>query len=325
MKKHVIGLDGGGTKTVGVLLNNNGEMLGRTVAGSSNIQAIGEEELADTFKTLVKELLKQAKIENTEIDHIYAGLAGAGRPKDKERVAQVFDALNLTKAYTVDTDAMAALAGSFSGGSGIIVISGTGAICFGKDEQGNVVRCSGWGYLLGDEGSGFYIGQQAIMAALKDLDGRGVKTALRAELEKKYNLDSIDLIISPIYSGQIDRSEIASNAPLVFDLAEQGDAAAEQIIQQAGIELGKIVAATAKRMKKENKNIQVALIGSIFNRINVLLPFIKKETDPISRHIDFIEPRWEPAVGSALLGLQQEGISINDELLETLIRTKLSA
>ncbi len=320
MKKYIIGLDGGGTKTVAVMINENGEMLGRTQAGSSNIQAIGDKELAATLKTVVNNLLKQADIAAADIDHIYAGLAGAGRPSDRQRISAILDQLELSKHHTIDTDAMAALAGAFSNGPGIIVISGTGAICFGKDKEGKVVRCGGWGYLLGDEGSGFYIGQHAIMAALKDLDGRAAQTILRPRLEKKYNLDSIDLIISLIYSGQIDRTEIAGNAPLVFEAAKQNDKAAQQIVSQAGIELGKTIAATAKRLKSD-KTVQVALIGSVFKQKKTLLPFIEQETGQTSQAFEFIEPRWEPAVGSALLGLQREKIDINDALLETLQRT----
>ncbi len=318
MSKRIIGLDGGGTKTLGIMINEKGELLARATGDSSNLQAIGAERLGDSLSTLVQELAAAANCSMAEIDHLYAGLAGAGRPADRETIGNIVQAKGLARRHTIDTDASAALAGAFGGGPGIIVISGTGAICFGKDEAGTLYRCGGWGYLLGDEGSGYYIGQQALIAALKDLDGRGPKTILRAVYENRYELGSIDLIISQIYSGKIDRTEIASNAPAVFDAAEGGDEVARQIVECAGREIGKLVAAAAKRMGREGRDIIVALIGSIFKQRSLLLPFMQEEAQKAAGRAVFIDPRFEPAVGSCIMGLQKEGVVISPELLENL-------
>jgi N-acetylglucosamine kinase-like BadF-type ATPase len=133
-----------------------------------------------------------------------------------------------------------------------------------------VVRSGGWGYLLGDEGSGFFIGQQAIMAALKDLDGRGEKTRLREEIERRFQLAQIDLIIPKIYKQEIDRVEISKLAPLVFELAVENDFAAAEIIRRTGHEQGKMVKAVAEKLELLNKKIRVALIGGIFHQREIL-------------------------------------------------------
>ncbi len=314
----VIGVDGGGTKTQAVIVNEKGQIKGRAVADSSNIQAVGEDQLAIVFNSLARDLSLQAGIEISDIDHIYAGLAGAARPADQKRIRETIEKLNITKSFTIDTDAMAALAGAFSGKPGMIVISGTGAICFGKDDQGNVHRCGGWGYLLGDEGSGFYLGQQAIIAALKAFDGRGEQTELLDRIVEFYNLDAINLIISPIYSGQIDRTRIASLAPVVFELARKGDQVAKNIIDTAGNELGKIVAATTRAMSKKDKPVRVALIGSVFKQRDLLVPHMEKQALTVAKSVEFIDPECEPSLGSALLGLQTEGIDLTQDLINTL-------
>jgi N-acetylglucosamine kinase-like BadF-type ATPase len=321
MKKWVIGLDGGGTKTVGVLVDEAGCVAGRAVAESSNYQVIGGEKLGQVISGLVKELMASYSAAGAKATHLYAGLAGAGRPADREAIQLALRQHDLAETISVDTDASAALAGAFAGGPGIIVISGTGAICFGKSKDHVVYRCGGWGYLLGDEGSGYYIGQQALIASLKDLDGRGQKTLLRPAIEEKYQVGSIDLLISAIYSGKMDRTEIAGLAPMVFDIYAKGDQAAVAIIESAGKEIGKIVAAVSKRMGMQDQPVTVALIGSIFKQRHILLPFMEQEARRTAATVTFIDPQFEPAIGSAVLALQKENIAIDAKVMANLQKT----
>ncbi|HPI71904.1 MAG TPA: BadF/BadG/BcrA/BcrD ATPase family protein [bacterium] len=321
MIRTVIGLDGGGTKTVGVLVDGQGHVLARAVAESSNFQVVGGEILSRVISDLVNQLLMKAG-QSQPVAHLYAGLAGAGRPADRQTILAALEAKKLAEKITVDTDASVALAGAFAGGPGIIVISGTGAICFGKDSRGVWYRCGGWGYLLGDEGSGYYIGQQALIAALKDWDGRGLKTSLRPAIENKYGIDSIDLLISSIYSGKIDRTEIASLAPLVFAKRAEGDEAAQNIIASAGHEIGKIIAAVAQRMGLAGHSVRVALIGSVFKQRDILIPLMEKEACRVVQEIDFMDPQFEPAIGSAILALQQEQGLLDETVLAHLAETK---
>jgi N-acetylglucosamine kinase-like BadF-type ATPase len=318
MNRFVIGLDGGGTKTCGILVDEQGRVRGRAIAESTNFQVIGGDKLGQVVRELVQALLKKTGHMETRVTHLYAGLAGAGRPADRQAIYSVIEQQNLAEKITVDTDASAALAGAFAGGPGIIVISGTGAICFGKSKDNALYRCGGWGYLLGDEGSGYYIGQQAIIASLKDLDGRGPKTTLRAAIEEKYQLTSIDLMISGIYSGKIDRTEIAGLTPMVFSRYEEGDPVARMIIASAGREIGKIVAAVSVKMGMEGQSGQVALIGSVFIQRHILIPFMEQEACKVVKEVNFIDPKFEPAVGSAIMAMQSEKIAIDQTVLANL-------
>lgn len=320
MLKYVIGIDGGGTKTIGVLVNETGQVLARKVGESSNFQVIGLEPLGQVLHKLIDGLVNESGIPE-KVTYLYAGLAGAGRPADREAISALVKSQNLAQAFTVDTDAAAALAGAFAGGPGIILISGTGAICFGKGKNDDLVRSGGWGYLLGDEGSGYYIGNRGILAALKDLDGRGAPTRLRMALENHFGIDCIDLIVSKIYSGDLDRTKISALASMVFNLAEQGDKVAKEIIRNAGLELGKQVAAVAEILGKRGIPVSVALIGSVFKRKWDLIPHMTETATSVVSSVDYIEPRFEPAIGSAILGLKKCGVTVNSKFLDTLERS----
>ena len=205
----------------------------------------------------------------------------------------------------------------------IIIIAGTGAICFGKSADDTVERSGGWGYLLGDEGSGFFVGQQAIMAALKALDGRGAKTRLREAIEKKFGLKQIDLIIPKIYKGEIDRPTIASIGPIVFELAADNDPVATEIVNRTGKEQGKMARAVAEKLNLNNQKIQIGLIGGVFNRRDVLENKIAAELSDLSTDIEIGEPQNPPVIGAAILAMKFAGVALNETILKNFSQAAL--
>ncbi len=318
MNRYVIGVDGGGTKTEFVLLDYSGNVIGRAKGDSTNYQVVGDKKLREELLKGFNTLISITNVASNKIEHIFLGLAGAGRERDRKEIIDLFSDSEFDKKVAVDSDAMVALAGAFGTGIGIIIIAGTGAICFGKNSEGKIVRSGGWGFLLGDEGSGYFIGREAIIAALKDMDGRGEKTKLKSRIEKHFNLDSIDQIIPQIYQNQIDRVAIADLAPVVFEQANQGDAVAEEIIRRTGKELGILAKAVAQHLNFESDEIKVALIGSIFKQKEMLINEISKELYEISWNVEISDPMFEPQYGAALMALQKSGIKIDEILLKNL-------
>lgn len=323
MDKYVIGVDGGGTETIGVLVNANGVVLAQGKVGPTSYQAVGGERLKNEIMQLFKKLGIGSSQGPKKVAHVYLGLAGVGRASDRQEVRTLFDEVEFAENITVESDAMIALAGAFSGKEGIIIIAGTGAICFGKNETGPVVRSGGWGYLLGDEGSGFYIGQQAIIAALKDLDGRGEKTSLRRAFEKKYNLTQIDQIIPKVYKQELDRTAIARLAPMVFEHANDNDSVAAEIIRRTGNEQGKMAKAVAEKLDLVNKKIRVALIGGVFNQREILENEIAKELYELSWDVEIIDPELPPVIGAAILGFKETDHPIDEKFLANLQKTSI--
>ncbi|MBC7186675.1 MAG: hypothetical protein H5U38_06535 [Calditrichaeota bacterium] len=314
----VVGIDGGGTRTRALLAKEDGSILAQAEGGVSNVQVVGPDKLPGVIGEVLQTLRERSRLGSFVPDHMYLGLAGAGRPGDREAAQQALTKARLARAITVDTDASIALAGAFPEGPGIIIIAGTGSICFGKSADGQLVRCGGWGYLLGDEGSGYFLGREALLAALKDLDGRGLATSLRPRLERACAVERIDQVISRVYGGDLDRAAIASFAPLVFEEATAGDQVARDIVALTGRELGKMAATVARKLGLEGGEVRVALVGSVFKQRPVLEPFMREELSKVSPTVSIEWPRFEPVAGAVILALHKAGVPVTDQVLAKL-------
>jgi N-acetylglucosamine kinase-like BadF-type ATPase len=312
--KYFLGFDGGGTHLRGCLINEHGNILAVASHPPASFPKL-KEKIGEPVSALANELQKRADLVGATIFAAGFCSTGVGRPAEREIVEWALGEKNIAKTIIAESDFMAAHAGAFGGGPGIIVNAGTGVFGFGRTANGENIRVGGWGYLLGDEGSGFAIAQAALIAALKDWDGRGPQTALRPIFEKHFNVTSIELIISQIYSSDFDRGKFAELAPLVFDAAGQGDVVANEIVRHAGRELGLLVRAAQNRGQWQFP-IPLVLIGNLFRRRDVLLPGFWEVLEP--ERFRLITPRFEPVIGAALLAMMKAGIKITEDFLSKL-------
>jgi len=315
--KYFLGFDGGGTHLRGCLIDESGGVLAIASHPPASFPKL-KEKIGEPVSALANELQKRAGLSGATISAAGFCSTGVGRPADREVVERALGEKKIAQKIIAESDALAALTGAFGGGPGIIVIAGTGVICFGRMHNGEIIRVGGWGYLLGDEGSGFSVAQAAVIAALKAWDGRGAPTALREIFEKHFNVASIELIISQIYSPDFDRGKFAELAPLVFAAADQGDAVAQEIIKNAGRGHGHLICAALKRGSWPTP-VPLALIGNLFRRRDVLLPSLWE----ILSEKDFalIAPRFEPVVGATLLAMMAAGIALTENFLKNLERS----
>jgi N-acetylglucosamine kinase-like BadF-type ATPase len=311
--KYFLGFDGGGTHLRGCLIDENGDVLAIASHPPASFPKL-KEKIGEPAAALARELQTRANLS----EEIFAAgfcSTGVGRQADREIVERALYEKKIADKIVAESDALAALTGAFGGGPGIIVIAGTGVICFSRPPDGEIIRVGGWGYLLGDEGSGFALAQAGLIAALKDWDGRGAKTSLRQIFERHFNVASIELIVSQIYGSDFDRGRFAELAPLIFDAADKGDNVAQEIVRNAGRAHGHLVRAAAQR-DKWRKPIPLALIGNLFRRRDVLLPGLW-EILP-ANDFTLIAPRFEPVVGAALLAMAAAGFTLTENLLHTL-------
>lgn len=319
---YVIGVDGGGTKTMGCIASIEGEIKGWALGAASNYQVLGADGVRRVLEPIVGDLLDATGVTR---DHILAGvfaLSGCGRPEDREAVEKALRREpSLLPRIRAEHDGIAALAGAFGQASGIILISGTGVLCLGRLPNGRTARAGGWGYLLGDEGSGFYIGQQALIAALKAFDGRGPHTLLQEKLEKYFGVDRIDRVIPQVYRKPMERGDFAALAPMVFDTARQDDAVAREIVQRVGQELGLMVKAVATRLGLEGEHVRLALVGNVFRARAQLQPEIEKVVRPAVGSLEVVEPRFAPVLGAVILALEAAGLPVSEERLSALEET----
>ena len=315
---YVAGFDGGGTKTEAVLVRHDGRVMSHRRGGCTNIQVIGKEKLKAVLLEMIRDLLGGVGVPEESVTRFVFGLAGAGRKSDQETIVNLFTDTSIRDRVIVESDAIVALIGAFENQPGIILIAGTGAICFGMSASGEVLRTGGYGYLLGDEGSGYAIGREAIIRALKSHDGRGEETSLRSLLEHRYKIASIAHIIPLVYQDKIDRMAIANLAPLVFREARRNDGVSKEIIRHAGRALGELVLAVSKRLELKGEPIRVAFIGSVFKQKKMLIDPIREVLDAVSTHVEITDPLLSPCVGAAILGLESAGVRIAPPVLKEL-------
>ena len=240
-----LGIDGGGSKTRALLVDADGNKLHYAESGPSNLNAYEE----DIVRTSLLEVVKQCtEVAGAPPTATCVGIAGASSPEAKAKLEAMIEPLGLKQAE-MTTDAAIALEGAFSGGPGILLIAGTGSVCFGRSMDGAIHRTGGWGWLADDAGSAAWIGQRALEVAIQQNDGRMPGTSLRDIIFPELAIPSTEKLNSRLYEPTLSRSIIAALAPHVLDLAESGNSVAHGIRQQALDELEKLIRTTAKKLK----------------------------------------------------------------------------
>ncbi len=334
---YILGIDGGGTKTVCVLIDTQGEVWARGEAGASNYQTIG---INDTFKSIEAAIINtiievRKKIDNIrdnirnniKITAICLGLAGVARIQDRELIESIVAdlqispnlciewALDLSQKIIVCHDALIALVGGIGSDVGIVVAAGTGSIVFGQNQQGITKRVGGWGYLLGDEGSAYKIAVTGLQMVMQSYDGRKKSTHLLEVFKKHLALQNMEDLVEVVYRRGWGVKEIAALAIIVDNAALEGDEIANQIIDEAVQELVKATSVVIDSLKfahysqvvkpEINDAFEIVTVGSVWQSKSKMRERFIQSVTTIYPNARIINPRFEPAYGAALLGLKR--------------------
>jgi glucosamine kinase len=315
---YVAGIDGGGTHSRAVLVDQHGEIRARARGGCGNFQNLG----LDGLEVLLDQLLSELgwKAGDGPL-FLCLALAGAGRAEEQEAIAGLVRARGWATGVQVVSDARAALEGAHGGAPGLILIAGTGSIAMGKNNAGQVARAGGWGPLLGDEGSGYRIGLEALRAVLRARDGWGEGTVLDGMLQQELGLRNWDEIVRRVYQGDLVRSRIAALAPRVFAAARDGDGVAREIIAAAGAALGRLAGALARRLGMTGA-VDLACTGGVFRERETLRPAMAAAAGRESGAWRWREPLLPPALGAVLLAWLLSGQTVDRGLIAKLARSR---
>ena len=307
----IIGIDGGGTKTHAIIANSAGEALAEHFAGPTNFQIIGESQSAEIILELIESCCESIGCNPADVASVVIGLTGAGRLTEQRRVATAIKQCAkrqkiAVKQIIVESDARIALEGAFKGEPGIILIAGTGSIAFGKDAKGKVYRVGGWGRILGDEGSGYYLGRLGLSAVAHHLDERGKKTVLTSMLAKKFKMSEQASIINAVYRKDFD---IAAVAPLVLEAAAKKDEVCMMIAEHAVFELADHIRVVSEKILKSStgkvkSKIHLSLIGGLLANDTVLANLLREYVHASFQFIDIISPMESPAYGAVVMGMK---------------------
>lgn len=297
---HVLGIDAGGTKTVCQLADETGEVLAEARRGGANLQAIGEFEVEKVLHDVMEEAIGDLDIRPAAV---CLGIAGVDRPDDARVVRGIMKRIGYKAKLLVVNDALVALEAGAPGQPGVVVIAGTGSIAYGRNDHNQAARAGGWGYMLGDEGSGYWIGRAALRAVLRESDRRGPATQLTGLLLNYYGVAKAQDLIHQVYHGTLRPSAIASLAQCVQGAFTDGDPVAIGILRGSADQLESSALSVAKRLDLVGSEFPFVLSGGIFRAV----PWLEEE---LSRRLPLASPRSrtillnvEPAAGAVRLAL----------------------
>lgn len=299
-----LGVDGGGTKTHIIILDKDKNLVCEGSAGPSNPLRVGIETSVINILEAVNSACDKVNKNSSDIVSATLGLAGVRRADIKASIRQRFTEFLPIEEIQVVTDAEIALFGTTLGKAGLVIISGTGSICLGRDEKGNFATAGGWGPIAGDEGGGIGIAKQGLQAIAKALDGRGGATKLSSVGTEYFRASTPDDLIVAIYSPQTDNKKIAGFAKCVVETAKQGDEIAIEILAVAGYELGIAALAVIKKLNLQNQHIPIGMVGSIFKAGDLLTKPLLQIVNSVAPKAFLQKPELNPAKAAAFMAIQ---------------------
>ena len=300
--EHVIGIDAGGTKTVCLLANEQGEILARVRGEGANLQAVGELQVEKILHTVMAQAIGDRRLVPAAI---CLGIAGVDRPNDAAVVRDIMQRIGLNSRIVIVNDALIALETGAPGQPGVVVISGTGSIAYGRNAAGEAARSGGWGYVLGDEGSGYWIGRAALRAVLRAADFRGPRTVLTQMLLDHFQVTQPQLLLHEVYHHHLKPAAIGALASSVQTAFSEGDEAAAGILRGAADELEGSALSVARRLDLTGEAFSFILSGGIFRAVPWLVQELSRRL-PLAATLSTTKLlEREPAEGAVTLAVQE--------------------
>ena len=297
---HVLGIDVGGTKTICLLANGEGTILAEAREDGANLQRVGELALEKVLHSVMEAALAGQRVTPSAI---CLGIAGVDRAEDQSVVRGIMDRIGYKATILIVNDALIALQAGIGDAPGIVVVSGTGSIAYGRNAHGEAARAGGWGYVLGDEGSGYWIGRLALRAVVRHADGRGRETILTPRLLGHFGLTGAGELIRRVYHEELAPSAIGALARYVQQARDEGDLVAAEILDHAGEELVAAAAAVMKRLAMDHESFSFVLAGGMFHAVPSLCNQLKVVLPSLATHSRTILLEEDPALGAVQLAL----------------------
>lgn len=321
--QQVIGIDGGGTKTAAIILDSSGHVLGVGEGGASTYGVVPVEVTRESIAAAASAAAQASGLPVSICSAAFLGLGNVVAEVDREAVREIAADLHLAphQHIGVDHDCRIALAGGLSGRPGIVLIAGTGASCFGLNTAGAGWRSGGWGPLIDDVGSSYWLGIQAMRAAVLAYDGREELTLLTQVVFDMLQLHDMNELMNRLYASGMTRTEIASLAPLVFSAAAQGDRAAQKLIRSGCSAMADCVLAVARKLGFTQGSCELAISGGLTNAGAAFFTPLAEEVTLRLPHCQVLPAELSPVVGAGILALQSLGIVLTPEVLKNIRQT----
>jgi N-acetylglucosamine kinase-like BadF-type ATPase len=312
----VVGIDGGGTGTRAVLADGSGAIVGTGSAGPSNYQAIGIDRARANIRAAIDAAWSSAGETPRRADAAFLGMAGVLADVDRATIRSMVEGIAPEAMTDVDHDLRVALEGALAGADGIVLIAGTGSSCYGRHD-GSAWRSGGWGHLLDDAGSAYWLGLHGLIAWTRAIDGRGDATGLARSLAAALDLGDTDTILHLVHNV-LSRADIAALASLVVAGADAGDAVARAIIEHGADELALMVSAVISHLDWIDDTVCVAAIGGAIEAHGAYRTAVARALAARAPKASLVPPALPPAAGAVLLALRHAGVCVDADIVARL-------
>jgi N-acetylglucosamine kinase-like BadF-type ATPase len=299
---HVLGIDVGSSKTQVFLADSEGTVIARFEGPGANIRVFGE---LETEKVLRSAIESVRGADPVPLAAICVGIAGADREEDTAAVHRIVRRIGRTNSVLVVNDALIALEAGVGAAPGIVIIAGTGSIAYGRNKEYRAARAGGWGYVLGDEGSGYWIGRLALRSVVRASDGRGDRTALSRHILTHFGVSRARELVREIYTRDLGPSQIAALAKYVQAAVEEGDLVARNILQAGARELVAAAGSVASQLSLSEESFTFVLAGGIFRAVPWLTEELFKRLPAVAPASRTALLQDEPALGAVRLALAE--------------------
>jgi N-acetylglucosamine kinase-like BadF-type ATPase len=316
-----LGVDGGGTKTDFLLIDESGRVLASHRGQSAYHLETGIDALRVMLVAGIQATLQQAAVPVAQVAFAFIGLPAHGEDSALlPRLDGIAADLLPVGRHRCGNDMVCGWAGALAGRDGISVVAGTGSIAYGEFEC-RCARVGGWGELFSDEGSAYWIARQALTLFSRMSDGRAPRAALYNLIRERFQLRADLDVCAAVYGPPpLARSEIAALAPLAARAARAGDAAAHRLFERAAQELAAIVHALRDQLDVPPQTLlPVSYSGGMFRLDGLLTPLLEAALGAGDRRYEFVAPRLPPSAGAALYAAKLAGVELTPKFVAALV------
>lgn len=296
----VLGIDAGATKTVGYLADERERLLAESHAPGVNFQTSGPLAIETILRQVVQALVPS---QLGGLSAVAVGMAGVDLGEEAREVQAALGRIGCTAPVVVVNDALIALRAGAGDKPGIVIISGTGSIVYGCNRAWQAARAGGWGHIIGDEGSGYWIGREALMAVVRAADGRGPATELTREVLAHFQIIDTAELRPIVYDRELPRMNVAALGPIVQRAVELADTAATTIVERAADELTLGAKSVAAHLEMDMVDCPIVLAGGVFGVVPALHEALSTRLTKLFNRCRVQRLEQEPALGAIRIAL----------------------
>ena len=315
---YYLGIDGGGTKTKYLLVDKKLKKVAEREGSTIHIHQVGVEGIKSQLTENINKICEEANISVQDIAYVFAGVPGYGESlDDKEKIDEAIKEV-MQVPYSIDNDSVNGWAGGTACRPGVNIVAGTGSIAYGRNAEGKLARCGGFGPGIGDDGSAYWISLKTINEYTKQKDGRKEKTALVDILEKEYEITYKYEIVDVVFNRlKFNRTDLAKFSTICFLAAEAGCPACREIFREASEAIFEHIKAISKELNFTEEFV-VSYTGGVFKAGKYILEPLEEMIKKSGLKCYLQEPELDPWNGAALLAYTLAGNTVPDNVKEIL-------